>query len=249
MKRWTGVFLPRGHNPETTPAPTRGRDARRLRGVAAIAIVGLVLAACSSSTATSTAAVLGATSVPVATSTSAATDTATPIVAATPTPTTVAVATASEATGVPTSLDPCQVVPVGEASQLAGITFAAGKEETTSGNGKICVYGGQTLDVFTVIVAQAPDVATAQAGKAAAEAQIQSEAGKGIQFTELPTFADGAASTTGSYTVSGQTFNIAAFYALKGTIFFGFSDLALNKPAPTAAALQAEAQTVLGRLP
>jgi hypothetical protein len=151
--------------------------------------------------------------------------------------------------GVPTSLDPCQVVPAGEAPQLAGTTFGAGKEETTSGNGKICVYGGQTLDVFSVIVAQAPDVATAQAGKAAAEAQIQSEAGKGVQVTEVPNFADGAAYTAGSYTISGQTFNIAAFYALKGTIFFGFSDLLLNKPAPTAAALQAEAQTVLGRLP
>jgi hypothetical protein len=92
-------------------------------------------------------------------------------------------------------------------------------------------------------------VATAQAGKAAAEAEIQSAAGKGIQFTELPSFADGAAYTTGSYTISGQKFNVAAFYALKGTIFFGFSDLALNTPPPTVAAMQAEAETVLGRLP
>ena len=249
MKRWTGVFLPRGHNPETTPALTGGRAARRFRGVAAVAIVGLVLAACSSSTATSTATVLGATGTPVATSTPAPSSTVTPIVAATPTPTTVALATASEATGVPTSVDPCQVVPAGEASQLAGTTFGAGVESTTSGNGRICTYGGQTLNVFEVIVGQAPDVATAQAGKAAAEAQIQSAAGKGIQFTELPSFADGAAYTTGSYTISGQKFNVAAFYALKGTIFFGFSDLALNTPSPTVAAMQAEAQTVLGRLP
>jgi hypothetical protein len=141
------------------------------------------------------------------------------------------------------------VVPSQEASQLASATFGAGKESTTQGNGKICTYGYQTLNVFEVIVGQAPDVATAQAGKAAAEAEIQSAAGKGIQFTELPSFADGAAYTTGSYTISGQKFNVAAFYALKGTIFFGFSDLALNTPPPTVAAMQAEAETVLGRLP
>jgi hypothetical protein len=36
---------------------------------------------------------------------------------------------------------------------------------------------------------------------------------------------------------------------LKGTIFFGFSELALSGSTPSAAALQAQAQTILGRLP
>ena len=35
----------------------------------------------------------------------------------------------------------------------------------------------------------------------------------------------------------------------KGTIFFGFSDLVQGGAAPTSAAMQAQATTVLGRLP
>ena len=245
MKRWTRPFLFLGTSSDVGRAGSRGRFASMFRAVAAVSIVAVLLAACSSSTSTGTASVLGATSTPAPTSTPS------PIV--TPAPSTAAPSAApsagSSATGVPISLDPCALVPAQEASQLASATFGAGKESTTQGNGKICTYGYQTLNVFEVIVGQAPDVATAQAGKASAQAQIEAAAGKGIQFTELPTFADGAAYTTGSYTISGQKFNVAAFYALKGTIFFGFSDLALNTPSPTAAAMQAEAQTVLGRLP
>jgi hypothetical protein len=92
-------------------------------------------------------------------------------------------------------------------------------------------------------------VATAQAGKAAAEAAINQQAGGALKFIELPGFADGAAYVIGSLTISGQTFNGSAFYALKGTTFFGFSDLALGHATPTLAAMQAEAQTILGRLP
>jgi hypothetical protein len=203
-------------------------------------LVGLVVGACSSSAATATV-----TSTPAPTSTLA--PTSTPAAAITPAPT--SVPAPSLATGVPTTLDPCQLVTSQEASQLAGASYGAGVEATTSGNGKTCTYGGQTLNVFMVIVGQAPDVATAQAGKAAAEAGILKMAAKGVQFAELPNFADGAAYVVTSVTVSGQTFNGSAFYALKGTIFFGFSDIAFNHPTPTSAALQAQAQTILGRLP
>ena len=251
MKRWTRPFLSpgRSHNGGRTDA--RSRYTSPLRAVAAVSIVALVLVACSSSTSTGTSGTLVATGTPAVASTpppAVATATATATVAASSSSSSPSTE-ASLATGVPTAVDPCVLVPAQEASQLAGTTFGAGVESTTSGNGKICTYGGQTLNVFEVIVGQAPDVATAQAGKASAEAQIQSAAGKGIQFTELPTFADGAAYTTGSYAISGHNFNIAAFYALKGTVFFGFSDLALNTPSPTVAAMQAEAQTILGRLP
>jgi hypothetical protein len=247
MKRWTRPFLTLCGLPNGSRADSRGRYTSPLRAVAAVSIVALVLAACSSSTSTASSSVPGATGTPVVASTPPPA-TATATVAASSSSAAPS-AEASGPTGVPTSIDPCVVIPSQEASQLAGTTFGAGVESTTSGNGKICTYGGQTLNVFEVIIGQAPDVATAQAGKAAAEAQIQSAAGKGIQFTELPTFADGAAYTTGSYAISGHTFNVAAFYALEGTVFFGFSDLALNTPAPTVAAMQAEAQTVLSRLP
>ena len=248
MTRLAGVFLTLGHKSESSPVSAHGSAAARLRGIAGIALAGLLVGACSSSGSTNPPVVLGATGTPVAA-------TMAPTIAATPT---AMVPTASpagapgasfNATGVPTTLDPCQIVPASEASQLAGITYAAGVESTTSGNGKMCAYGGQTLNVFEVIVGQAPDVATAQAGKAAAEAAINQQAGGGLSFTELPTFADGAAYVLGSVTISGQTFNGSAFYALKGTVFFGFSDLALGHATPTLAAMEAEAQTILTRLP
>lgn len=212
---------------------------RRLVGLAAAALV--VLAACSGSSATSAPA---ATQNTAASPTAAATPspTASPAAAATP-------SGAAEATGVVTSLDPCALVTAQEAGQLAGVTFGPGKAETTSGNGKICVYGYQTLNVFTVIVAQAPDVATAQAEKAAAQAQLQQQANKGVTITQLSGLGDTAVYVAGGGTISGVTLNISAIYVLKGTVFFGFSDLLLNKPAPSSAALQAQAQTVLGRVP
>jgi hypothetical protein len=239
MKRSMGGLLLNGLPPGATPAPGRRRLAGWSRGTVALVLAGLVVGACSSSTATAAGTGTPApTSVaPAATSTPAATDTPAPS------------SEPSLATGVPTSLDPCQLVTSQEASQLAGASYGAGVEGTTSGGGKTCVYGGQTLNVFTVIVGQAPDVATAQAGKAEAQAAILQQAGKGIAFTELPNFADGAAYLVGSFTVSGQTLNGSAIYVLKGTVFFGFSDLALGHPTPTSAALQAQAQVILGRLP
>jgi len=35
---------------------------------------------------------------------------------------------------------------------------------------------------------------------------------------------------------------------LKGPVFFAYQDLVLGRPAPAVAALEAEAQTVLGRV-
>ena len=232
MKRQTGL---------AGGAPARRRRAGWSRGIPALAVVGLVLAACSSS-----AAVNSATGTPGATNTQAAT--ATPAASATPEASGSA-APSELATGVPTALDPCQLVTAQEASTFAGATYGAGKLETTSGNGKICVYGGNTANVFEVIVGQAPDVATAQAGKAAAEAEIGKQAGDVITFTELPNFADGAAYVVKSMTISGQQFSGSAFYALKGTVFFGFSDIALGHATPNLAAMEVQATTILGRLP
>jgi hypothetical protein len=54
--------------------------------------------------------------------------------------------------------------------------------------------------------------------------QIQSAAGKAVQFTELPGFADGAAYTTGTVSLSGQSIGVSGFYFLKGVNFVGFRD-------------------------
>jgi len=171
-----------------------------------------------------------------------------------PTPVNTPTATsAPQATATPTSLEPCDLIPSEEASALAGTTYAEGMEGTTPGGGKTCTYGAGTLNVFTVEVAQAPDVETAQAYKtqfvADLEAKLQELASTGITVTELPDFADGAVVGQATFTVAGTTINGSGFGFLKGTIFVGFSDVVVGGTAPTNEALQSEAETVLERLP
>jgi len=179
----------------------------------------------------------------------------------TPTPTAPpATATPSPSrTGVPTTIDPCQVVTSQEASALAGTTYGAGREDTTSGGAKICVYGYQTVNVFSVLVALAPDAATARADwaqeEAKAQAAVQQGAGSGANITfnlndvaNLPG-ADLAAVGTASGTVSGQTIAGSAIYLLKGATFLTFSDLLIGHAPPTTSAMEMQAQTSLGRLP
>ncbi len=154
------------------------------------------------------------------------------------------------ATGVATSLDPCQVVTQQDAAQLAGAPLTAGKEETTSGHGRICTYGAGTTNVFTVIVGQAPDVATAQAEEAAAEQAIKRQTqGLPIKITQLTGIGDAAVFMTFSQSLGGKTLSGSSIYALKGTVFFGFSDLILGGAAPSQAAMTAEAQNVVNKLP
>jgi hypothetical protein len=159
-----------------------------------------------------------------------------------------AVPSGPEATGVSTSLDPCQLVPVTEASQLAGTAFTAGRETTTEGGGRICTYGAQTVNVLQVIVGQAPDVATAKAEEAAVEAQVKEQAlGAPVTVTKITGIGDDAGVMTLSlpaYSISG-----IAIFVLKGTVFFSISDIVRGAAAPTEAAMRAEAQLVLGRVP
>jgi hypothetical protein len=107
--------------------------------------------------------------------------------------------------------------------------------------------------MFVVDVAQAPDVATAQADKtqflADLEAHVQQLASNGLNIIQLPNFADGATLGTLSLNIAGVSLNGTAIGFLKGTVFFGFSDEVQGGPAPTSEATQAEATTVLGRLP
>jgi hypothetical protein len=181
--------------------------------------------------------------------------------AASPTGSATVEATASSApeqSGVPTSLDPCQLVTASEASALAGASFTTNKEDTTSGGAKICVYGGQTLNVFQVLVAQAPDAATAQSQwtqlQAQAEDALKNGAPSGtnvsLNVTDVTVAgADKAAVATASATISGTTISISAIYVLKGATFFSFSDLVVGNAAPSSSALEAQAQTTLGRIP
>jgi hypothetical protein len=184
--------------------------------------------------------------------TTTATATATPVVA-TAAPTAVVSASA-----VPTSVDPCQVVPASEASSLTGASYTAGKEETTGGGGKVCLYGSSTLNILWVIVGQSADASTAQAQFAQEEADAQAFLQNGLPagananatLSDVSiTGADQAAVGTGSASLSGQTLNFTDLAARKSASFLFFSNVTLGHPAATAAAMQAQAQTSLGRLP
>ncbi len=152
-----------------------------------------------------------------------------------------------------TPLDPCVLITSQEAGTIAGTTFGTGLEGSISAEAKTCTYGSQTTNVFFIEVAQAPDIATAQADKAQFLADLQANLAQlttaGLNITELPNFADGATMATVSISTGGETINGGAIGFLKGTIFFGFSDEVVGNAAPGSAALQAEATTVLGRLP
>jgi hypothetical protein len=169
-------------------------------------------------------------------------------------------ATPVPATSIPrqgtikTQLDPCELISSQEASKLAGASFGAGVEGTTPGGLKSCTYGSQGTNVFTVDVVQAPDVATAKADKAQfladLQASLQQLTDQGLNVTEEPNFADGAVLADASINGGGIIMNGSAIGFLKGTVFFGFSDIVVGGgAAPNPASLHTEATTVIGRLP
>lgn len=139
---------------------------------------------------------------------------------------------------------------------MAGTTYSAGVESTTNGGGRICDYGGKTTNVFLVLVAQAPDSKTANDDWAQEEAQAQAEMVKSLQAGVTPPqladasgIGDRAATASGSLKIQGLSIGVGAIYILKGATFLTYSDLVLNKPGPTVAALEAQATVSLSRIP
>jgi hypothetical protein len=175
--------------------------------------------------------------------------------ASTPAPTSPAAPTSTQlqATATAADIDPCVLIPAQEASALAGVSFGPGVEGSVAGGEKTCTYGGNTSNVVVVNVIQAPDVDTAKAAKDAfladLQANLQQLTSQGFTITQLPDFADGATYAEVHVSVQGITVNGSAIAVMKGTIFFGFSDTVRDNPAPDSTAVQAEATTVLGRLP
>lgn len=161
------------------------------------------------------------------------------------------------ASAAATAVDPCQVVTQSEASQLAGASFGAGKEDTTSGS-KICWYGAQTTNVFEVVVAQASSAAAAQSQWDAYKSQVQTAlqqataSGITVNLNQSDTTISGAdRAAVGTFSSSGSGYTIAgsAVYLLKGATFLAIVDLVLNHPAPTIQAMEGQAKTSLQRLP
>jgi hypothetical protein len=147
----------------------------------------------------------------------------------------------------PVSYDPCILMTAQEATALTGVSYGAGKEDVANGL-KECIYGYQTADVFQIGIAQAPDLATAQVDEQEAEAVLQQAANKGLPVTQVQGIGDAAAEVQGSLSRSGTTINLSAIYVIKGTIFFTINDVAVSRAAPSNAALQGQASTVLSRL-
>jgi hypothetical protein len=155
---------------------------------------------------------------------------------------------------VATDIDPCQLITQAEASALVGVTFAPGKAATSSNHVRNCVYAAPGPNLFTIEVAVAPDEATAKAAEASTEKDLQDRgkqmADLGLKVTELPGFAPNtdAALLEGSVT-DPVAMDARALLLLRGTVFVGFSDIAVGGKAPSQDAMKAQANTVLGRLP
>jgi hypothetical protein len=203
--------------------------ARTALSISVLALAGL-LSACSTSTPTVTNVPqqIAATSTPAPTVAPIPTTVPSPTVTSNPTVAPTDTST-PQLTATATSLDPCQLLPSQEASSLAGTSFGAGTEGTIPGGGKTCTYGSQSKNIFFVEVVQ-----------------VSSE---GLKVTQLPDFADGAVTAQANLSAGGVNINGSAFAFRKGTIFFGFSDVAVGSAAPDSTALKSEATTVLGRLP
>jgi hypothetical protein len=158
-----------------------------------------------------------------------------------------------------------------EASTLAGATFGPGKEETISASSKECVYGSQTTNVMDIIVAEADSPATARAvyaqelGNAqnliatnlppgvhvnlvTSSASVGSSSASTSTSASPPSVGDEASTVTGSAAILGKTISFTGIYVISGATFFTIGDLLLGATPPTEAAIQAQAQTVIGRI-
>ena len=143
-----------------------------------------------------------------------------------------------------------------EASTLANATFGPGKEVANAGHPKGCIYGSQTKNVLDVVVAQAPDAATAQAGFSQAlgqaQAQVATEVPPGVHVNLNSANAEGigdkATTITWSYSGGGATIAFTGIYVLSGATFFTIGDLVTGTSPATLTALKDQAQVVLGRI-
>jgi hypothetical protein len=210
---------------------------RRATPIIALAAASLaVLAGCSAGS--------GA----VSTSSASRASSASPAPKAASTPSTGAAASAN--------VDPCTLVTSAEASALEGTSLGTGTESDTDG-GKRCVYAAGTAGGFFVQFAQASDAASAQSDWAQEQASAQSlvqqqlPAGVSANFTtnDLSGLGDKAAAGSASIDAAGHTIAISTIYLLKGPDFLAFGGSALDKPAATTDALEAQAKTSLARLP
>lgn len=218
------------------------------RKVSVVVAGVLALAACTSSGGGTAAT--GTAGPAVGTATTAATS-APPTAAAPSSP-------AAEATaqGVAVTVDPCAVYPQGEASALSGVAVQAGTPQTYDQGSKGCFYSGGTEGVTSITIAEATSASDANAvwdqEKARAQQALQQNLPSGVQLaatlTDVTGIGDKASVASFSGSIGPVTLSGSAVYVLKGATFFAVSVVRLNGAAPSADALKAEAQTILGRV-
>ena len=222
---------------------------RRIRFVPLAFSVVVAVAACSGSSSPSVSTGAGS-SAPAPASASAPSEAPTSSVepSASTMPSAPASVEPSLATAVTTAVDPCQLVTQDEASKLAGVSLGKGKASTFENHGKQCVYTA-TGFAFSVSVLQAPDQATVDAAKQQVLSELNKNVGQGVKTTPLSGIGDDAMLLTVSTTVQGTSVKLIGIYLLKGTLFVEFSDFALGHPVPSSNDMQAQAQTIVSRLP
>lgn len=183
--------------------------------------------------------------------------TTTPASRGAPGPDASSAAPSAAAVGVANTMDPCQLVTAAEASALAGATYGAGAADDTGQGGRRCTYGAQTKQVFWVQTGAAASASAAQADWAQEQSQVESVLEQGLPAgvhvttasTDVSGLGDRAAVVTGTATISGVSIAVAALYMLKGPDLLAFGETAAGDAAPSASALQAQAQTSLARMP
>ncbi len=169
---------------------------------------------------------------------------------ATPSAITSATPAATDAGGAATTtLDPCQLVTQQEASVLTGASFGPGRPESDPGGAKRCVYGYQTRNVLTVVVAQAASKAEAQAEKDKVLADVEQDIAAKLNLTPVPNVGDDAEAIQAVLSAGGASVAVSGIYVLHDTVGFANVDATAAGPAPGRAALIGQANTVIGRLP
>jgi hypothetical protein len=163
--------------------------------------------------------------------------------------------TVSTSTRPLSRVDPCVVVTAAEASSLTGGSFGAGTRTAVQGRRR-CVYGANSLLVFTVEVSRARSAADAEAAFAQDEARARSALTRHLpahlaatlHVSDVSGVGDRAAIGTYSANIGGEAIGVSAIYVLDGATFLTFSDVNLGGAAPTDEAMAAQARTSLGRL-
>jgi hypothetical protein len=139
-----------------------------------------------------------------------------------------------------------------EASAMAGASFGPGKKSNDSSD---CTYSSPTLRIVSVQTARGTSAAEADAYWSQEQARLPALLAReanapniNLHVTPVSGFGDRAATVSGSVTIQGIALTVNGMYLLKGATFVGFEAMAINHPAPTTAAVEAQARTTLGRM-